>query len=242
MAELASGNSKAMVPWGSLQGHEEDYVDNEYVPKNFTFKEPSKLTKVECYERVKFWYDRQENPTIKKVFQYQSIRGPDGNLLQTKMTGNDKRGSRKAKNGIFSDERSSDTGGHSSSEDGALPESSEEEVSQVMPLPFSAVPIRRRGAPVKKSTAVHHQFPPQNVSPLVTSLQRSRPKPQPAIPQNPNNPELSNLFTNPRSMARPAANSGKTSEAGPSLTATEKKRRNQPEEGPQYEPPNTHKK
>ena len=246
MAELASGNSKAMVPWGSLQGHEEDYVDNEYVPKNFTFKEPSKLTKVECYERVKFWYDRQENPTIKKVFQYRSIRGPDGNLLQTKMTGNDKRGSRKAKNGkskgFSSDERSSDTGGHSSSEDGALPESSEEEVSQVMPLPFSAVPIRRRGAPVKKSRAVHHQSPPQNVSPLVTSLQRSRPKPRPAIPQNPNNPEMSYLFTNPRSMARPAADSGKTSEAGPSLTAREKKRRNQPEEGPQYEPPNTRKK
>src|ERR1700722_19649682 len=87
MAELASGNSKAMVPWKSLQGHEEDYVDNKYVPKNFTFKEPSKLTKVECYERVKFWYDRQENPTIKKVFQYRSIQGPDENLLWTKMTG-----------------------------------------------------------------------------------------------------------------------------------------------------------
>ena len=43
-------------------------------------------------------------------------------------------------------------------------------------------------------------------------------------------------------MARPAADSGKTSEAGPSLTAREKKRRNQPEEGPQYEPPNTRKK
>src|SRR6202041_2841726 len=130
----------------------------------------------------------------------------------------------------------------SSSEDEAFPESSEEEVSQVMPLPFSAVLIRRRGAPVKKSRAVHHQSPPQNVSPLVTSLQRSRPKPRPAIPQNPNNPEMSYLFTNPRSMARPAADSGKTSEAGPSLTAREKKRRNQPEEGPQYEPPNTRKK
>src|ERR1700720_1893662 len=146
------------------------------------------------------------------------------------------------KMGISSDERPSDTKGHSSSEDGALPESSEEEASQVMPLPFSTVPIRRRGTPVKKSRTVHHPSSPQNVSPLVTSLQRSQPKPRPAIPQNPNNPELSNLFTNPRSIARPAADSGKTSEAGPSLTATEKKRRNRPEEGPQYEPPNTRKK
>src|ERR1700720_2000218 len=49
------------------------------------------------------------------------------------------------KMGISSNERPSDTKGHSSSEDGALPESSEEEASQVMPLPFSTVPIRRRG-------------------------------------------------------------------------------------------------
>ena len=74
---------------------------------------------------------------------------------------------------VNSDERLSDTGGHSSSEDGALPESSEEEVSQVMHLPFSAVPIRRRGAPVKKSRTVHHPSPPQNVSPLVTSLRKA---------------------------------------------------------------------
>ena len=112
MAELASGNSKAMVPWGSLQGHEEDYVDNEYVPKNFTFKEPSKLTKVECYERVKFWYDWLENPMIKKGFQYRSIWGSDGNLLRRKMTGNSKRGSQRGKKGktkgFSSAERSSD--------------------------------------------------------------------------------------------------------------------------------------
>ena len=41
------------MPWGSLLGWEADYVDPEYLPANFTFKEPSKLSKQEALDRLK---------------------------------------------------------------------------------------------------------------------------------------------------------------------------------------------
>jgi hypothetical protein len=61
-----------------MLGSEEQYVDEEYIPQGFTFKEPSKLSKVEAYDRIKFWYDRQENRSKKRVFQFRQIRGKDG--------------------------------------------------------------------------------------------------------------------------------------------------------------------
>ena len=59
-------------------GSEAEYVDPEYMPEGFTFKEPSKLSKVEAYARLKFWYDRQQDPNIKRVFQFRRIRGKIG--------------------------------------------------------------------------------------------------------------------------------------------------------------------
>jgi hypothetical protein len=74
----AVGKQNVSVPWGSLVGSEAVYVDQEYLPEGFTFKEPSKLSKVEARDRLKFWYDRQENPRVKKVFQFRRIRGKHG--------------------------------------------------------------------------------------------------------------------------------------------------------------------
>lgn len=68
--ELATGRPKASVPWGSLFGSEAEYVDQEYMPDSFTFKEPSKLSKPEALTSLKFWYDRQQNPKVKTVFQF----------------------------------------------------------------------------------------------------------------------------------------------------------------------------
>jgi hypothetical protein len=59
-------------------GSEAEYVDPEYMPEGFTFKEPSKLSKVEAYARLKFWYDRQQDPKIKRVFQFSRIKGKNG--------------------------------------------------------------------------------------------------------------------------------------------------------------------
>jgi hypothetical protein len=53
-------------------------VDPKYVPEGFTFKEPSKLSKIEALDRLKFWYDRQQNPKVNKIFQFRRILGRTG--------------------------------------------------------------------------------------------------------------------------------------------------------------------
>jgi len=76
--ERAADNPKATIPWGSLVGSEDVYVDKEYVPEGFTFKEPSKLSKSEARDRLKFWYDRQTDNGIKTVFEFCRVRGKGG--------------------------------------------------------------------------------------------------------------------------------------------------------------------
>src|SRR6202790_1169604 len=73
--EIASGNNKALVPWGFFQGHEDIYVEDEFIPDGFTFKEPSKLSKPEAYLRLKFWYDRQQDRKIETVFRFRAVKG-----------------------------------------------------------------------------------------------------------------------------------------------------------------------
>ena len=53
-------------------------MDEEYLPDGFTFKEPSKLSKSEVYERLKFWYGRQQDGGIETVFKFRCIKGKDG--------------------------------------------------------------------------------------------------------------------------------------------------------------------
>jgi hypothetical protein len=78
--EIASGNNKASVPWGFFQGHEDIYVEDEFIPDGFTFKEPSKLSKPEAYLRLKFWYDRQQDRKIEMVFQFRAVKGKQGTV------------------------------------------------------------------------------------------------------------------------------------------------------------------
>jgi hypothetical protein len=80
--ELASGQKKATVPWNSLLGEEDKYVEDEYLPEGFKFSEPSRVSKFECEARLKFWYNRQEDPKVKKTFEFHSFRGADGDPVR----------------------------------------------------------------------------------------------------------------------------------------------------------------
>jgi hypothetical protein len=77
-AELSSGNKKASVPWGFLLGKETEYVDSEYLPEGFAFKEPSKVTKAVTREWLKFWFGRQEDPQTATVFAFKGVKGKNG--------------------------------------------------------------------------------------------------------------------------------------------------------------------
>jgi hypothetical protein len=100
-AELSSGNKKASVPWGSLLGKEAEYVDSEYLPEGFTFKEPSKVNKAVTYAWLKFWFDRQEDPRTKTVFTFKVVKGNNGEPVAAVGSGNERnsngRGRRKPK-------------------------------------------------------------------------------------------------------------------------------------------------
>jgi hypothetical protein len=75
---IACGNKKVAVPWGSLSGKETEYVDEEYLPEGFYFKEPSKMVKADVYTYLKFWFRRQEDPRTETVFEFKRIKGKDG--------------------------------------------------------------------------------------------------------------------------------------------------------------------
>jgi hypothetical protein len=153
-------------------GQENDYVHAQYLPPDFTFKEPSKLSKTEAYERLKFWYDRQQDPGV-KVFEFHCFRGSDGNAVPVGTTGMKKRPApRKRKRGtkgkrpardVPTTEESSpsedesaggDVGGDAEDKSDEDDEEEEEDENlailhgrkaekQVTDLPFSAVPAKR---------------------------------------------------------------------------------------------------
>jgi hypothetical protein len=75
---VSSGNKKASVPWGTLLGKEEEYVNLDYLPEGFAFKEPSKINKADSLAWLRFWFNRQEDPRTKTVFTFEQIRGNDG--------------------------------------------------------------------------------------------------------------------------------------------------------------------
>jgi hypothetical protein len=54
------------------------YVEDQYLPEGFTFKEPSKLSKSEVYKHLKFWYGRQQDGGAETVFKFRCIKGKDG--------------------------------------------------------------------------------------------------------------------------------------------------------------------
>jgi len=170
------------VPWASLLGSEADYVDPKYVPVNFTFKEPSKLSKQEALDRLKFWYGRQEDPKIKTVFQFQKVLGRDGepeslpdaaeprkkkasrSKRPTKLKKADGKKQRQRKQPVDSD--ASDSSASEDSAKSSSTDSDPEEDAEVegevrnrrgrkepLVLPFSAVRVERPGAPVKRPAA-----------------------------------------------------------------------------------------
>jgi hypothetical protein len=86
------------VPWGSLGGKETEYVAKEYLPDGFRFKEPSKMAKADVYAFLKFWFQRQEDPGTETVFEFQRIKGKDGEPVGLKVA-NSKGGKRKTQHG-----------------------------------------------------------------------------------------------------------------------------------------------
>jgi len=64
------GEVQATVPWTSLFRSKNVYVNQEYIPDRFTFKEPSKLSKAKALNQLKCWYNRQTDSRVKTVFQF----------------------------------------------------------------------------------------------------------------------------------------------------------------------------
>ena len=85
-AGLACGNQKASVPWGKLLENPADYINPKYLLADSTLKEPSKLTKSEAHDHLKFWYDRQEDPSCKVPFMFKAFRSTkDGSAVAVAM-------------------------------------------------------------------------------------------------------------------------------------------------------------
>jgi hypothetical protein len=93
LSETASDNPKASVPWNALLGQEEVYVEGQYLPPDFTFKEPSKLSKPEAYDRLKFWYDRQQNGDI--TLKFHRYRGHGGDAVAVGLSAKSKKPTRR---------------------------------------------------------------------------------------------------------------------------------------------------
>jgi hypothetical protein len=75
------------------------YIEDQYLPDGFTFKEPSKLSKSEVYDRLKFWYGRQQDGGIETVFKFRCIKGKDGQPEEVAMDEEAVKGRKKKKTG-----------------------------------------------------------------------------------------------------------------------------------------------
>jgi hypothetical protein len=160
-----------------------EYVEKEYLPEGFYFKEPSKLPKSDGYAYLKFWFQRQEDPQIKTVFEFKRIKGKDGEPvgLPVSQSNGDrlkgKRGPGKSRekgkqsaktqedNSSDSETSSDDEHDRSDDDDGNKEGDQEEDEDQQdvedpappLPLPFSAV--HRKGWPGGQSIS---RKPPAN--------------------------------------------------------------------------------
>jgi len=110
-------------------GREDEYVAPEYVPSNFRFAEPSKLSKVDARAWLKFWYDRQQDPKIKTVFKFKKIKGKSGDPIDIVKSSTDAGKKKVTKTGGRAAKRKRPAQTAESSEESSSEESSEEESS-----------------------------------------------------------------------------------------------------------------
>ena len=110
-------------------GREDEYVAPEYVPSNFRFAEPSKLSKVDARAWLKFWYDRQQDPKIKTVFKFKKIKGKSGDPVDIVKSSTDAGKKKVTKTGGRAAKRKRPAQTAESSEESSSEESSEEESS-----------------------------------------------------------------------------------------------------------------
>ena len=67
---LAAGSSTLAVPWAELSLRTGDFVEPEYLPENFTLRDPSKLKKEEVTVLLTLWKERQKTLGHTQIFQF----------------------------------------------------------------------------------------------------------------------------------------------------------------------------
>ena len=81
---MAAGKKLATVPWSTLTLAHKDYIDSDFLPEGFEFKDPSKLSFSAAQQLLSFWAQRQQDDDEDHVFQFKAIRGASGTAVATR--------------------------------------------------------------------------------------------------------------------------------------------------------------
>lgn len=73
---------RSTVPWSTLSKSHREFIDAQYLPKNFEFKDPSKMTVGAARAVLKFWINRQEDFEIQTVFRFKGVQDKSGEITQ----------------------------------------------------------------------------------------------------------------------------------------------------------------
>jgi hypothetical protein len=68
--ELASGQRKSHVPFGSLRDNPDDFIDDRYVPQDFIWKDPRNMTKATILSLIVHIRMRQERYGAENAFRF----------------------------------------------------------------------------------------------------------------------------------------------------------------------------
>jgi hypothetical protein len=75
---LACKNPKGIVPWAGIQQDTSSFIKSEYLPENFAFREPSKLTKQQAITLLDYWRGRFETEDPVGVFSFHAYMDGEG--------------------------------------------------------------------------------------------------------------------------------------------------------------------
>lgn len=76
----ASGNEKAVIPWGDLALRASEYIKGEYVPDGIVFRDPSHLRQDDVTALLSHWYQRQQED--EKVLRFHRVLGAENELIE----------------------------------------------------------------------------------------------------------------------------------------------------------------
>jgi hypothetical protein len=73
---LDSGHDKAAVPWGQIALHQQDFIEDQFLPFKFEVRrDPSKMNKGQVMRLLEYWHKRQHNSGVATPFRFKGYRG-----------------------------------------------------------------------------------------------------------------------------------------------------------------------